>query len=56
MLQAKANQDNQLFQQLRIDGKATRKSLTDTLKAFATYATDQGSKGAAGRFTRYPKW
>lgn len=55
LLQAKANQDNQLFQQLRIDGKATRKSLTDTLKAFATYATDQGSKGAGHIYTNTTK-
>ena len=55
LLQAKANQDNQLFQQLRIDGKATRKSLTDTLKAFAIYATDQGSKGAGHIYTNTTK-
>lgn len=47
LLQAEANTGNLLFQQLRIEGKTVRRNLTDTLKEFAEYSKEQGSKGSA---------
>jgi phage regulator Rha-like protein len=47
LLQAEANADNLLFQQLRIEGKTVRRNLTDVLKEFAEYSKEQGSKGSA---------
>ncbi len=47
LLRTKMNVDNLLFQQLRVESKTVRRDLTDTLKEFAEYSKEQGSKGSA---------
>jgi phage regulator Rha-like protein len=55
-LQAKVNRDNKLFQQFRIEGKQTRKSLTDAIKDFAEYSKEQGSTGYSHLYSTLTKW
>ncbi len=45
LLQADANKDNLLWQELRTEGKQTRHSLTDAIQDFSIYSKDQGSTG-----------
>lgn len=55
LLQAEANKDNLLFNQIRIEGKQARRNLTDALAEFADYAENQGSKGRKWLFSNVTK-
>lgn len=52
MKQALLNKFNLSWQQMRLDGKAARKSETDTIKVFVQYAIAQGSQNASMYYSR----
>lgn len=47
--------DNVEWKQARLQGKAARKSVSDTIGEFVKYATDQGSKSAVMYFSNITK-
>lgn len=55
MEQALLNQQNLSWQQARIEGKSTRRDLTDTVSMFVDYASAQGSSNARLYFQNITK-